>query len=148
MPEFFFHIKDGQITNPRVVRRYFDELVDGSYKCKIDKGRKRSLMQNAYYHGVVVPLVREGLVNNGFREVKTNEDAHEVMKALFLKRKIKNEESGDIIEINGSTQKLTTVEFMTYLEEIAQWAASYLGITIPQPNEQLNFYNEISENTK
>lgn len=139
MNEFFFHIVDGVVTNPRVLDNHYKSLPDGSYRGTSEIARKRSLAQNSYYWGCVVPLVREGLVNNGFREVKTNEDAHEVMKALFLKRKIKNEESGDIIEINGSTQKLTTVEFMTYLEEIAQWAASYLGLHVPEPNSQTTF---------
>lgn len=139
MPEFFFHIKDGQITNPRVVRRYFDELVDGSYQCKIEKGKKRSNRQNSFYWACVLPLVKEGLQYNGFREVKDEEDAHMVMKSMFLKSKVINEVSGDIIEIIKETKKLTTVEFMTYIEEITQWAAEYLTVTIPEPNSQTTF---------
>lgn len=139
MPEFFFHIKDGQITNPRVVRRYFDDLPDGSYQCKIEKGKKRSNRQNAFYWACVLPLVKEGLQYNGFREVKDEEDAHMVMKSMFLKSKVINEVSGDVIEVIKETKKLTTIEFMTYIEEITQWAAEYLTVTIPEPNSQTTF---------
>lgn len=142
MPEFFFYIKDNKIANPRIFKGVIGDLPDGGYRCRIEKGKKRSNQQNAWYWGIVVHLVKEGLQHIGYREVKSNDDAHEILKALFLKRNIVNEENGEVITIPGSTQKLTTIEFMTYTDEITKWAAEYLGVTIPAPNEQLEFFNE------
>lgn len=97
MPEFFIHIKDEKISNPQVIRKAFKELQDGRYLVKIDKANKRSLPQNAYYHGVIVPLVKNGLKDIGYNEVRTNEDAHECLKYLFLKKQIPNENTGEVI---------------------------------------------------
>lgn len=138
MSESIIHIVNGEITNKITLRQAFNRLKDGRYIVKIDNFNKRSLNQNAYYHGVVVPLVKDGLNEMGYKEIRTNEDAHEVLKSMFLKKQIPNEH-GEFIELNGSTAKLTTVEFMEFKEDIQQWAAEYLGINIPDPNEQLSF---------
>lgn len=137
MPEIIVHIKDTEITNRRTVKEAFTGLSNGKYLVKIDSIKKRSLPQNAYYWSVVVPMVKQGLRDAGYNEVKTNNDAHEVMKQLFLKKRYRSEKTDDEIVIAGSTAELKTVAFNEYLEEIWQWAASYLGITIPAPNEQL-----------
>jgi hypothetical protein len=137
MPDFILHIKDGSITNKPVVRKTFDELKDGKYLVKIDAFKKRTLNQNAYYHGVVVPMVKDGLREMGYNEIKTNEQAHDVLKELFLKKMITNEKTGEQIPITGSTADLKTVEFNMFLEDVWQWASEYLNIVIPAPNEQL-----------
>lgn len=142
MPDFILHIKDSAITNKVKVRQVFTGLKDGKYLVRVDVFKKRTLPQNAYYHGVVVPMVREGLYNIGYNEVKTNEDAHEILKHLFLKKKMVNEKNGDEITLASSTAELKTVEFNVYLEEIWQWASDYLGIVIPAPNEQLVMFND------
>lgn len=80
-------------------------------------------------------MVRDALNDAGYREVKTPEDAHEILKNLFLRKKKYNRKNGRTKEIAGSTATLTTVEFNTYVEEIIQWAAEYLSIQIPLPNE-------------
>lgn len=138
MPEFFFHISSGEITNKRTVRKAFESLDDGSYRAKIESAKKRTLSQNAYYFAVVVPMVKEGLQESGFDQVRTNDDAHLVLKALFLKRHFVNPNTGEAIEWIESTAKLKTVDFNSYLESIWKWGAEYLGIQIPQPNEQLH----------
>jgi RNA-binding protein YhbY len=145
--EFILHITNGAITNPKVVREKFT-LQDGKYLVSIKSIKKRSLQQNAYYHGVVVPMVKEGLREAGYNEVRTNEDAHEILKHLFLKKKITSEKSGEEITIAGSTAKLKTVEFNQFLEDIWQWAATYLNISIPQPNEQLIIFAQYDQETK
>lgn len=131
------HIKNGQIQNPKIVRAAFDSLEDGRYLIKIEAFKKRSLPQNAYYWSVVVPMVKEGLVVMGFNEVKNNDDAHIVMKHLFLKKVIKSQISDEEIIVETSTTDLKTEDFNRYLENIWQWGSQYLGIQIPQPNEQM-----------
>jgi hypothetical protein len=134
--EFTLYINEcGEIVNKATVRQSF-ELPQGKYLITIESVKKRSLPQNAYYWSVCVPLIKKGLYDIGYRDIKTNDDAHEVMKHLFLKKKFSNEESGEVIVVPGSTASLKTVEFNEYLEEIWQWASDYLNIQIPQPNEQ------------
>jgi hypothetical protein len=140
MVEFICHIAEGKITNPHIVRKSFDELGDGSYWVKVIPKKGRSLNQNAYYWACVLEIVLAGLQQIGYREIRTKEDAHEVCKDLFLKRKIANEDTGEILEIRGSTAKISTFEFGEYIERIAQWSAEYLGCVIDPPNTQTNFF--------
>lgn len=133
--DHIIHISAGAITNKSVLKKAFTGLKDGRYLVSIKKKNNRSLSQNAFYHGCVVPLVLDGLKDAGY-DVRTNEDAHEVIKYLFLKKKIANEH-GEFIELCGSTATLSTVEFMELIQSVQQWAAEYLNIQIPNPNEQL-----------
>jgi hypothetical protein len=132
----FVHIKQGGIINRNAVAQAFKQLHDGSYICTIEHSKRRTNLQNAYFHAVVVPLVYQGLRAVGFSDVKNNEDAKTVIKTLFLKRKIRNEKTEDIIEVVRGTHELTTIEMNEFLEEVARWASEYLGIYIPAPGEQ------------
>ena len=61
------------------------------------KRNKRSLMQNNYYHGCVVPAVRFALNEAGFKMSVLQ--VHELLKFKFLKYEVVNESTG-IININ------------------------------------------------
>lgn len=141
MKEAVIYKQDGAITNKPVLRHFFNDLPDGKFLITAKNIRKRSLPQNAYYWACVVPMVKDGLRDIGYSEVKTDEDAHEIMKHLFLKKRIVNQVNDDVIEIAGSTADLQTVEFNNYLEEIWQWASIYLNIVIPEPNKQSKLFN-------
>ena len=140
MSEFPMHIQYNKVNNQDEVMKHLKRLEDGFYMVKVTKGKKRSHPQNAYYWGVLLDYVRHGLMDVGYREAKDNETVHEMMKAMFLKNKIVNEFSGEEITIAGSTAKLTTLEFSGFIEEIVQWAAEYLSISIPMPNQSMNIY--------
>ena len=148
MTEFILHIKDNVITNKSVVRDRFNNLQDGRYLVTIKSVKKRTLPQNKYYWGIVVPLVKQGLREAGYDEVKTNEDAHEVLKHLFLKKEIRSTIDDNAIIVAGSTAELKTVEFNAFLEEVWKWAAEYLNIQIPMPNEQLVMFAEYNNEVK
>ena len=112
------------------------QMRDGEYVMTIErKRRKRSLMQNAYYWGVVVPLVKEGLLDVGYR--MTTEAVHEYLKGQFSITEIVNERTGEVLKSIGSTSEMTTSKMMDYFAEITQWAAEYLNVQIPNPGEQL-----------
>lgn len=74
--------------------------------------RSRSLNQNAYYHGVVIPMLAERFSGSSRNEI------HESLKKEFLGGK--------------STTELSTTEFETYLEQIKARAAE-MGVIIPDP---------------
>ena len=99
------------------------------------KKKKRSLSQNNYYFGVVVPLVRMGLVDIGYRAGL--EQAHNYLRDNFAKGELVNENTGEILPIKLSTTEMTTTDFMGYIEQIQQWSAEYLNVQIPDPNEQI-----------
>jgi hypothetical protein len=101
------------------------------------KRRRRSLMQSAYYWGVVVPIVQAGLIEAGYKVGK--EDTHEFLKSMFNKQELVNELTGEILQTVGSTAQLSTVEMMTYFQEITIWAAEFLNVQIPEPGEQIEF---------
>jgi hypothetical protein len=136
MKEFMLHIDQRLITNTKAVRKAFEELEDGHYLVRIEPKKKRSLNQNAYFHGIMVPMVLQGLREAGYSEVKTPEDAKDIIKSLFLKKMVKSELTGEEIPVIRHTSELTTVEFNLMMEECGQWASEYLGLFIPPPNYQ------------
>lgn len=148
MIDFVLHIKGGAITNKSVVRDRFNNLQDGRYQVTIKSIKKRSLPQNKYYWGIVVPMVKQGLREAGYDEVKTNEDAHEVLKHLFLKKEIRSTLDDNAIVIAGSTAELKTVEFNAFLEDVWKWSSEYLGVVIPAPNQQSVIWAEYDSEVK
>jgi hypothetical protein len=135
-----------KIIKEDVFRDALKNLSDGNYKIVIEKiYNKRSNPQNSYLWGVVYPIVKEGLIDAGFDEFKQDFDlemTHEMLKLRFLKRDTRSAE-GNIIVIIGSTRKLSTVDFMAYLENICKWASEYLNVVIPDPEPEQ--YIEINE---
>jgi len=99
--------------------------------------RTRSHKQNAYYWGVVVPLVLKLFLEAGN---DTNaEEVHYYLKEHvgFL---VKNLSAGDgeFKQVVTSSANIETAAFEEYLERIRAWAATY-GVQIPLPNEKLQF---------
>lgn len=136
MPKEFIIQKKGiGYTNVKAWKEHIASLPDGRYLVSIKSIKARSIPQNAYYWGVVVDLVYQGLRGAGFDAVRNKDDAHEILKSLFLK--IKEEKHGIRIERTKSTTELTTVEMMEYFLHISTWAFDYLSITIPEPNQQM-----------
>ncbi len=139
MTEFFFSIDENADLKGKDwswLINHFKELKAGRYKATIAKAKQRSLQQNDYYWLILTEYVQPALYDAGWREIKSKHDAHEFTRSMFLKEKIVNEVTGEVIERTKSTTELTTIQFMEYLEEIWQWAAEYLSITIPAPNTQ------------
>lgn len=137
MIETILHITNGELKNQSSFRKSIAGL-NGKYLVKITKANQRSLQQNKFYWAVCVPMVKDGLRNMGYDQVRTESDAHEVLKSLFLKVQLVNENTGEVLtEYVNSTTKLSTVLFMDYIDSIIKWAAEYLGIQIPFPNEQM-----------
>jgi hypothetical protein len=99
------------------------------------KKKRRGLAQNAYYWGVIVPMVQSGLRDAGYKVSK--ESTHEFLKATFNKQELVNEQTGEILQTVGSTAQMTTVQMMEYFMEISQWAIEFLNINIPEPGEQI-----------
>jgi hypothetical protein len=100
------------------------------------KKKKRSNPQNAYYFGVVIPMMKQGFYNSLGEHVGTDE-IHTFLKNRFLFKEIVNENNAEIIKMPQSTTELTTIQFEEYLDKIREFGLEFLNITIPLPNDTL-----------
>lgn len=99
------------------------------------KGSKRSSPQNQYYWGVVIKEISIRLRDLGHQWL-TDEDVHDMMKLKFNNEQIVSEH-GEVLELPKSTTTLTKPQFAEYVEKIRMWAADFLRIDIPDPNQSL-----------
>jgi hypothetical protein len=110
----------------------------GAQRVEIKRYRKpRSNNANAYYWGVVIPHVTEG-IGEAWGEGITHEETHEFLKAKFLSRpvvdRVTGEKKGDTV---GSTSRLDTEAFGEYVNRCVAFAAEYLQTEIPAPGEMV-----------
>lgn len=106
----------------------------------IQKKRKvRSTPQNSYYWGVVLPIVQDGLKDATGEVRDLNSIHYQILLPLMApKREIVNTETGEVITERMTSSEMTTTEFSEYVMEIQAWGAEFLGIRIPDPNEQIS----------
>ena len=97
----------------------------------------RSIPENNYYWGVVIPLISE---TSGYSKNET----HDLLKSLFLKDvrhiKLPNGTVKEVTKIK-STAELKTTEFEEFLTECRTWASLELECFIPLPNEEIKYDN-------
>lgn len=101
-----------------------------------------SIQLRRYYFKVVVNRVMHGLYDVGYN--LSPPQTHEHLKNAFLRVYNLNEETWEYETETGSTRALTNAEFKTYIAEIQQWAAEYLNVYIPDPNEVTEELNELN----
>jgi hypothetical protein len=105
----------------------------GSIRIEIMEHRpRRTDRQNRYYWPCFVQPLAEFLREQG--DLTEDEEAHELIKAKFLRKTIVNKKTGEVMEYVGSTTDLTTKEFNEYLNRVAFWLADMFGIVVPDPN--------------
>lgn len=112
------------------IEKYKGQQVTISFKLK---GKKRSNNQNSFYWGVVVDMIMKRL--NDLGHDLTPEETHDFLKGRFNFKEIEAV-ADHFIEVPRSTSRLDTLEFIEYIEKIQVWASTFLGLYIPEPNEQ------------
>lgn len=130
-PVFRVHIdKGGRVQWPGYERKRFDTLAlkygdkDAEIILRLPQ-RQGTDPQRRYYFKVIVMMVREAA---GYGP-EHKEAIHEFLKGMFLK-----DNSGPL-PITRRYSKLTTVEREEYHDHCRRWAAEFLGLYIPLPNE-------------
>lgn len=83
----------------------------------------RSVKQNNYYRGVIVPIIAEA---TGYDE----DSVHEALKEKFNPREVVFGVDKPI-----STTKMTTIQTEERNTKIREWASEFLHCYIPLPNE-------------
>lgn len=102
------------------------------------KSKIRSNNQNAYYWGIVLPLVQNGL-KEATGEIRDYNSIHyQILLPLFSPtRDIVSLETGMVVSEKLTSSVMTTIEFMDYISSIQKWASEFLDINIPNPNEEI-----------
>jgi hypothetical protein len=123
-----------------VLHRFLDAVSKAGDKRLIltlrEQKRRRSLNQNSYYWGVVIPAITEMFREHG--NYVDGDDVHEFLKLRVGKlAQIFVTPDGEVQKGPGSTAKLSTMEFEVYLERVRAWAAEH-GVVIALPNESVN----------
>jgi hypothetical protein len=105
----------------------------------IQKAKKsRTNPQNSFYWGVVLQLVQQGL-KDATGEFRSVENIHYniLLKMFAPENEIVNIETGECITEKITSSEMTTTQFAEYIMEIQKWSAEFLGISIPNPNEEI-----------
>ena len=133
--EFIIEKQENKLwRNIKAYKQYLNDLPAGRYKIKVENEDQRTGQQNRWLHSVL-PEIKLGLNNIGYDDVKTNEDAKDVIKALFFKKEVSN--GSETIEVIQGTSKTSKIDFTSKAEEIIRWCSEYLGIDVAPPDHQL-----------
>jgi hypothetical protein len=136
-------VEDGQLKrNSKLVRSAIEHFEGKEIEIKISrKYPTRSIPQNKFYWGSIIPQFQE-LINDNWREIKSSEETHEILKFSCNYDEKVNEETGEIIRIPKSTTELTTTGFMDYHQKLRQLAMDYFNTVLHEPNEQLEIFKK------
>lgn len=125
------------ISGKKNLQRAFEIFAGKRFTVVLDVLRKRrSGQQNRFFHGILLPLVSERLIEMGFNEAKSLEWTKDFVKYNCLLRECVSKTTGEVIKSLGQTSELTTTEFIEFIADIQQWAAERLDLYIPEPGEQ------------
>lgn len=131
--EYIGTVQQGRLSCGPQVAKALQRWEGKRVSLKLSEAKKRrSISQNAYYWGVVVPAVQGLLEQHG--NTYEPEEIHEFLKArVGGLRKVVIAPGGPEI-VTQSTARLSTTEFQEYLAKVVAWAAEF-DLQIPEPNE-------------
>ena len=142
--DIYIHIKESKIIPPDklVLGEYFKSMSDGLWRIRANKrNRKASSNQFGYLFGKVLKDFQKGLINAGFEASDIN-DVEAITMKLFASKDIINRNTGEVISIPEKKRKYTTVEMLTFVDSIRNYAAEHLNYFIDEPDpfwrEKLN----------
>lgn len=137
------NIEDGKFKrNRNWILRALQQFEGKNITLTIEQTKsKRSNPQNKYYWGLVIPLIKEGLYNNYGQVFNTETIHYYLLSARFAPvNTLINEDTGEVIDIKIRTSEMSKTQFSDYILEIQKFAAEFLNIEIPLPNEKLELF--------
>lgn len=93
-----------------------------------------------YYMCTIVPIVRQGLLDIGTpqNEVTPKEIVHMYLRERFCPPiEVWSDSEMKYIIAPKSVSDLNNAQFFLFKEDIQRWAVEFLGIYIPDPNEEV-----------
>ena len=134
-------VQNGNLKrNRNLIKEAIKSFEGKEIEITIQKKKKlRSNPQNSFYWGVVLPILQEGL-KDATGEIRDFNSIHYqiIIPLLAPTRDVLNTETGQVITEHITSSEMTTSEFMDFIVSIQKWGADFLGITIPDPNEQVS----------
>jgi len=137
MVEIITKIINGKPVNRQPILQALKSLEGKEAHIIIKEAKnKRSLQQNRYYFGVVIPAIRSWFLEEHGLPMTAGE-VHTYVKSEIWKltKFIKDPVTGREKELIDSSATLPTKEFEGYMELTRCWAAMQ-GVQIPLPGEQ------------
>ena len=136
--EFFSDVKEGKLQQN--VRKLIADLLpsfnDKRVRVTIERlTSKRSLQENRYYFGCVVPEEAQ-CFKEMWGEIYNKERVHLFNHNMFFYDEMLNEKTGEIIKIPRSSASYKVSEFELKMEEIRQYFELNFDWKISLPNEQ------------
>ena len=103
----------------------------------IDKvKKKRSNNQNAFYWGVLIPLMQQG-AKDTWGESWSVDKAHKHLSKLFVFHESVNIKTGLITKTPKPTTELKTTDWEVYVTEIRIYLLENFDIDAPEPNQEI-----------
>lgn len=99
--------------------------------------KKRSNNQNAYYFGVLIPIL-QNCFREHWGEIWTKENAHDFCKMQFNFIERINESTGEIVRVPKSTTENTTTAQEELHSEIRNFIFEWFEVSVPLPNESIS----------
>jgi hypothetical protein len=99
-----------------------------------DAPRKRSIKQNSFYWGHILPIIADCMSEDIGERVSVQE-CHEVLKAKFLNCEFVSKSTGELFAYVKSTTDLTRSEFTEYIDQVSAWAINFYDLNKDLFNE-------------
>ncbi len=135
--------KPFRIVNNKYLKEELETIPEGRYRMTIEKWKKnKSLPQLGYYYACCLPMFLKAAIDAGW-ELTSIDEADAWLKSIFANRELINKYSGEVISIPALKRQMTTTEFSTFINQVRDHAAEFLGCYIPEPSEQIkiNYQN-------
>jgi thioredoxin-related protein len=134
MKQVHFEVtKEGQLKGEALLLKALKQKP-GKYRAEIYQEGKRTNQQNRYMH-MVFSRMKAGFYNAGWEDVTTPDKAKAECKKLFLSYEMVNRKTGEVKPAVKGTSEMTKEECSHFIDMIIQYAAEFLGIVIPTPEE-------------
>jgi hypothetical protein len=122
-------------AHTKVIVSIIKNLAPGMYRIPLERCKdQRSLSQNAYMWGVVLPYVAKGMTDAWGEKIDVNQ-AKAAMQKQFLTRPICDQNGEVKAEYIVGTSELSTAEFATFIDQVIQFAADMLGVAVPPASQ-------------
>lgn len=131
-------IENGIVVDSGTFRECCSTLSDGIYTVAFCKEHKeKSTPQLRYLWGVVYSYIQKAMLDVG--SIMTVNEIHEFCLSQFCKETV-SIDTGEYIDLRDTrTSQMTTVQLMTYIDLICDFALEWFYIEIPKPKK-----NELS----
>ena len=130
--QFNFIKKDGLIDlqGLQLLISYLTTMRNGNYRITVAQNKeKRSSKQNNWLWGVIYPVIRQALNQEGW-EFTDDDQIHAFFKDRICRQEVINRDTGDVVSFPDSTSDMDTVQFSTYCQKIMDIATEYLHVDI------------------